>query len=233
MSKTLLQPYELIAIGGAKVLNNANPQYYCVPISTEEETLFSCYFGMALYQELKLDLIDYAFLSIPFQLNVSYGVGDIVIFNGMYRQVIIITTGVETPDNSYYFKTPNKFNSPEYQNLWDNYLEVIISYQVIAETAGASITQMSATGLRVAKGDNFDAPTQGQINTFVVDAQKTVRKKIRLLEKYVSINPSLYPQFEFLRNECQEKCGNCHVCNKSKTNLGYGQKTTNFSYNDL
>lgn len=233
MSKTLLLPYELIAVGGAKVLNNASVEYYCVPISTEEETLFSCYFGMGFYDELKADLIDYTPLAIPFQSGVSYGVGDIVLFDGYYKRVVITTTGAETPDNSLYFDTPPKFNSTEYQNLWDNYLKVIIAYQVIAETAGASITQMSDTGLRVAKGENFEAPTQGQINIFVVDAQKTVRKKIRLMESYISARISLYPTFQFLRNTCEEKCGHCHVCNTSQTRLGYGHKTTNFSYEDL
>lgn len=233
MSKTLLLPYELIAVGGAKVLSGAEPQYFCVPISTEEETLFSCYFGMGFYDELKADLIDYAPLAIPFEPNVSYGVGDIILFDGYYKRVVQTTTGIETPDNSLYFDTPPKFNSTEYQNLWDDYLKVIIAYQVIAENSAASITQMSDTGLRVAKGETFEAPTQGQINIFVLDAQKTVRKKIRLMENYILARISLYPSFEFLRSTCEEKCGHCHVCNTSQTRLGYGQKTTNFSYNDL
>jgi hypothetical protein len=233
MSKTLLQPYELIAIAAEKVLKNSTPQFYCVPILTEERMLFSCYFGMGLYRDMLADLIDYSSSAIPFRPNVPYAVGDIILYNGIYKEVILATTGIQTPDTSLYFKTPKKFNSASYQYLWDNYLAIIISYQVVAVAASSSTVQMSETGARVAKSESYEAASQGQISLFVRVAEDTVRKNIMLLEDYVLQNQQIYPMFEFLRNDCVDKCGRCHVCKTSKTRLGYGRRTTNFSLEDL
>ena len=202
-------------ITGLEVVNHAPTSYRdealakCPYIHIVEEALFHECLGIALYNDMLSDIVDYSSVG-AFREQQPYTVGSNVIVNGIIYTCIQATTS-QTVANSNFWQVAIKFNNPAYQELWTRYLAMLIATNVQIHTLATQAVSVSAAGVTRSKSENYNPATLAEVSALRESLDNTRIKMLKTMLLWLGENIADYPLYEEYINankaSCQPKQG--------------------------
>lgn len=154
-------------------------------LQVRERALFESWLGEDFYKILIADLADHS-AAVQWVNGTSYTLGSKVILED-YVFVSLINSNTEAPINSNNWTEAAKFDTGEYNTLWDNYLRVYLALETIKmalpfatysiDSGGAS-ESYTEQGERRSAGAKAYNKLEDTIDVLINDAQGSLKKYI-------------------------------------------------------
>lgn len=163
--------------------------------------------GKDYYSELKADINPNTGF-IPFNPNIVYNLGDIVLFNGVYYDCIQTTTApsYQNPTNAAFFKPADKFLTAANNTLYDEYIKTAISYLTMFNATPMIAQTITASGVSKAEKSGFTAASPAEKNEkrgiYINFANLTIAN----MKTFILDNQALYPTTLLVKKATQSKC---------------------------
>jgi hypothetical protein len=200
---TLILPREVLAFDQSTDHSFASER--CAFIVDVEEELFGKCFGMAFYEALLGNRIEYVPLGtetgdqvgyVAYNRIASYTTGDIVAHEGTLYEVLQNTTGTQAIADTRYFGKARKFHSEANEYLWHRYLGRLLAFSITNTSVMYRLLKDTAKGLVKQYDEGTSRPaTLNEAMALKQEAAFDVERTRRNMEAYILRNKSSFPTY--------------------------------------
>lgn len=205
--ETLITPQEVIDFGPvdpASYGESRKPN-----IAVREEKFFLKCAGMAMYKTLMADKVKYRTVSgtgivvyVNFQEGTAYSSGQVVLYkNRLYKAKSATTTQLPT-DEGYWALAP-RFETDEYNYLWERYLRTLLAFAINNDTVFYRVVSDTPLGVvqkfEEGKSKPLDIKSVGRLKQeYVLD----VDDMMHTMDVFIRENPEAFPDYAPLTDNC-------------------------------
>ena len=191
------------------------------------EAIVRCEFkdclGKAFLKYLNENLTDFE-KAVEYDPDTNYIVGDIVIYDCVYYEVIKEVIGID-PENSDCYCLADKFTEECLNDLWcKGSLARYLSYLVVRESIVPATGQLTNQGAVRRKGEGFEPLSDRAMERLIAHWSKKAQREFEMIHDYMKDNKECgcYDLYKGLAIKCCGKCGcktkecECDGCKTSK-----------------
>lgn len=187
-------------------------------LALKEEKLARKCLGWEFYLALMEDRVIYRpdgsgdVQYVNFRETTSYDVGDVVLHDGRLYTVTIATNGTQRPSldvTNRYFKIAPRFNTDEYNFIWERYLRTIIAFSISETSVMYRAVHDTATGLiRKFNPETSEKASLRELSALKGEYAGDIGDLVNNMTEFILENRELtiFAEFKAIKEACHGRC---------------------------